>query len=101
MIDTRKTGYPIFFTEPPAVGTKIVYSGGHIATLISVSEYPKADGTTSALLEWSFEDGRVGTSGIRGKGVHWTSAEEARARARALRDGLDLNDGCFIQRVAR
>ena len=91
MIDTRKTGYPIFFTEPPAVGTKIVYLGGRIATLISVSEYPKADGTTSALLEWSFEDGRVGTSGLRGKGVYWYSAEEARARGRALLDGPHTN----------
>lgn len=101
MIDTRKTGYPIFFTEPPVVGTKIVYSGGHIATLISVSEYPKVDGTTSALLEWSFEDGRVGTSGLRGKCVYWRSPEEARARARALLDGSDLSDEHFIQRVAQ
>ena len=82
MIDTRKIGYPIFFTHLPDIGTKIVYWSGQIATLISVSEYPKADGTTSALLEWSFEDGRVGTSGLRGKGVYWYSAEEARARNR-------------------
>ena len=92
MIDTRKLGYPIFFTHLPDVGTKIVYWGGHIATLISVSEYPKADGSTPVLLEWSFEDGRVGTSGLRGKGVYWHSAKEARVRARALLDGSDMSD---------
>lgn len=31
--------------------------------------------------------GRVGTSGLGGKGVYWYSAEEARARARGIAIG--------------
>lgn len=78
MIDTRKSGYPIFFTKTPKVGTKIAYWGGHTATLIGVSTYRKKSGDLVPLLEWAFSDGRIGTSGLRGKTVYWRSIAEVR-----------------------
>ena len=79
MIDTRKTGYAIFFQAPPPLGTTVTYWGGHTAELVSVSDYAKADGQIVPLLEWRFNDGRVGTSGLRGKTVYWRSAAEAKS----------------------
>ena len=72
MIDTRKTEYPINFDHLPPIGTKITYWGGSVATLISQEPYVrKKDGVASHLLVWSFEDGRVGKSGLRSKTVIW------------------------------
>lgn len=71
-------GYPIFFQEVPPVGTKVNYHGLTL-TLSRVGQYPSKKGGLSPLLEWSAEDGRVATSGLRGKSVYWRSIDEALA----------------------
>lgn len=75
-IDTRKTGYPIRFSRAPKIGTRIVYWGGHEATLISVEDYTRKSGEASKILVWSVgAEERVGTSGLRSKAMTWRAAQ--------------------------
>ncbi len=70
-IDTRNTGYPVFFQTVPEMGTQVVWWGGHTATLYKVSPYTRRDGNPSNILHWRMENGRTGRTGLRGKGMYW------------------------------
>ena len=59
------------FAEIPRVGTRHSYFAGVVLTLVEVEPYPRKDGSQSAVLVWKADDGRVGTSGLRGKGINW------------------------------
>jgi len=69
--DTRKTGFPMFFQEVPNLGTKVKYWGGHVAELIAIEPYTNKAGKPSQILSWRFDDGRIGTTGLRSKAVIW------------------------------
>jgi hypothetical protein len=68
-VDLRRTNYPFNFPSPPKIGSKIVYWGGVVLTLVSVTPYVRKDGGESALLTWIGPDGRVLRSGLRSKGA--------------------------------
>lgn len=65
-----QNGYKIFFDRTPEVGTEVEYFGGERITLERIGSYRRADGQDSVILQWRFKDGRVGTSGLRARGLY-------------------------------
>lgn len=62
---------PIFdFKTIPPVGFRHRYFAGQMLTLEKVEPYKKKDGSDSVILTWVMDDGRRGTSGLRGKSLY-------------------------------
>lgn len=66
----KPVGYQIDFAAVPPLGTIVKLPSVRIR-LIGVEPYVRRDGRRSHVLTWQAEDGRVGTSGLRGKCVTW------------------------------
>lgn len=72
--EKREARYPINFSEPPPIGMEIDI-GRKRARLIKVEPITRKDGSPTWLLSWEI-DGRIATSGLRGKGVSWAAGGE-------------------------
>jgi hypothetical protein len=65
----------------------IPYRSGINLTLVRSVQYRRLDGADDHLLEWRASNGRVAVSGLLGRGVIWTTADDhlasiEKARAR-------------------
>ena len=63
------------FTSVPPIGLRIRYRKTFL-TLIDVTPCVRKDGQPSNILTWKNDDGRLGTSGLRGSGVTWSNGVE-------------------------